>query len=94
MPVLMRYLESYGILLDNAIEASSLSNEKKIIFEVLPVPTFDNSNSVVNITIENSYSNKDVNLDKISEKGFTSKSKDTRVSWIRFMESVKYFEKI
>lgn len=90
----MHFLGFYGILLDNAIEASSLSNEKKIIFEILPVPTFDNSSPVVNITIENSYSNKDVNLDKISEKGFTSKSKDTRFSWIRVMEGIKYLKEI
>lgn len=76
--MLIQFLEFYGVLLDNAIEASSLSREKKIIFEILPVPTFDNSKPAVNITIENSYPNKDVDLNKICDKGVTSKSEDTR----------------
>lgn len=85
--MLTRFLEFYGVLLDNAIEAATLSEEKKIIFEVLPVPTFDNSKPAINIIIENSYSNKDVDLDKICNKGVTSKSDDNRHSWLGFMES-------
>lgn len=35
---------------------------------------FDTSKQIVNIIIENSYSNKDIDINRISEKGFTSKS--------------------
>lgn len=56
-----------GILIDNAIEAATNSLERKIVFEIIPV------SNKVNITLMNSYSNKDVNLDKIYEKGVTSK---------------------
>lgn len=34
---------------------------------------FDTSKQIVNIIIENSYSNKDIDISRISEKGFTSK---------------------
>lgn len=58
-----------GILLDNAIEASSNSEEKVINL------TFrnDTKNKRQLIIIENSYSNKNVNTDKIFEKGITEK---------------------
>ena len=58
-----------GILLDNAIEASSESNEKIINL------TFRNDpkNSRQLIIIENSYSNKNINTEKIFEKGISSK---------------------
>ncbi len=66
-----------GILLDNAIEAAKDSKEKKIILEVMPRLMPDSSKRHINITIENSYSNKDVDLSRISEKGFTSKNDDS-----------------
>lgn len=56
-----------GILIDNAIEAATNSLERKIVFEIIPV------SNKVNITLMNSYSNKDVDLIKIYEKGVTSK---------------------
>lgn len=58
-----------GILIDNAIEAASTTDEKlvKIIFR-------DSSQSNIQIVkIENSYSNKDVDKNKIFEKGITEK---------------------
>ena len=55
---------------------------------------FDTSTQIVDIIIENSYSNKDVDLNRISEKGFTSKERSSRFSWLRFVDSSKYFEKI
>ncbi len=64
-----------GILLDNAIEAAKDSGEKEITFEVCAY----SSNSKVKkhvISVENSYTNKDVNIDRIREKGYTSKSSD------------------
>lgn len=58
-----------GILLDNAIEAASESDEKKlnIIFR-------DDSNNHRNIIqIENTYKNKEVNIDNIFNKGVSGK---------------------
>ncbi len=65
-----------GILLDNAIEASSKSNDKKvnIIF------TKDKHIDRNILIIENTYENKNINLDKIFEKGFTSKNTDDKNS--------------
>ena len=65
-----------GILLDNAIEAAKDSGEKEITFEVCAY----SSNAKVKkhvISVENSYINKDVNIDRIREKGYTSKVSDT-----------------
>lgn len=59
-----------GILIDNAIEASKQCEEKEIIV------TFrkDNKNNQQLFIIENTYTNKDVNIDEIFEKGKTSKN--------------------
>lgn len=65
-----------GILLDNAIEAASSSVAKKVIFEIIPITGFDPARQITHIIIENSYANKDVDIDRICEKGFTSKSED------------------
>ncbi len=64
-----------GILLDNALDASRNSREKEIYFEVKRSPKSSNVRKS-SIILENSYSNKDVNLDRIREKGYTSKSKE------------------
>ena len=58
-----------GILLDNAIEASSETIEKKINI------TFRNSlnTNTQTIIIENSYSNKNIDKNKIFEKGVSEK---------------------
>lgn len=58
-----------GILLDNAIDAASECNEKilNIVFRN------DSKNNRNIILIENTYSDKDVNLDEIFNKGFTGK---------------------
>ena len=58
-----------GILLDNAIEASSACDEKIINL------TFrdDSKNSRQLICIENTYANKDIDTDKIFEKGISEK---------------------
>ncbi len=62
-----------GILLDNAIEASSDSKEKIINI------TFrnDTNNNRQLIIIENSYSNKDINTEEIFKKGITEKENHT-----------------
>lgn len=58
-----------GILIDNAIEAAKQCEEKEIII------TFrkDHKKNKQLFIIENTYTNKDVNIDKIFEKGKTSK---------------------
>ena len=61
-----------GILLDNSIEASSQCNEKEINITIRK----DNKANRQLFTIENTYSNKDVNTDRIFEKGYTSKTED------------------
>ncbi len=62
-----------GILIDNAIEASESSNER--IIDILFRKDFKANKQIV--LVENSYSNKDVNLSKIYEKGLTSKKEHT-----------------
>lgn len=61
-----------GVLLDNAIEASSNSVEKIINIVIRK----DNRTNRSLFIIENTYSNKNVNIDKIFEKGYSSKSKE------------------
>ena len=61
-----------GILLDNAIEASSKCDEKIINISVRK----DNKVDRQIFIIENTYSNKDVNTDRIFEKGYTSKTEN------------------
>lgn len=60
-----------GILLDNAIEASSKCENKviNIMFRK------DKTNKTL-IIIQNTYINKDINIDRIFEKGYTSKKDD------------------
>lgn len=69
-----------GILLDNAIEAASECEEKLINV------TFrkEEKQHRLLVIIENTYKNKDVDLDKIFDKGETSKENNTR---FRIMES-------
>ena len=62
-----------GILLDNAIEAAECSKEKVIYISF----SKDSKNNRNIITIKNSYSNKNVDTDKIFEKGFSEKENHT-----------------
>lgn len=61
-----------GILLDNAIEATSKCENKLIVV------TFrkDSKTGKDLIIIKNTYINKDINIDRIFEKGYTSKGDD------------------
>ena len=61
-----------GILLDNAIEASKECEEKEIIFTIRKDLRLNKQLFIV----ENTYLNKDVNIDEIFEKGKTSKTKE------------------
>lgn len=81
-----------GILLDNAIEAAKLSDEKEIIFEV----TGPSENAKIRksiISIANTYSNKDIDLDRIREKGYTSKTSDTTSHGLGLWEVNKILKK-
>lgn len=60
-----------GILLDNSIEAASECNEKEIYITIRK----DNKANRQLFIIENTYLNKDINTDRIFEKGYTSKTK-------------------
>lgn len=59
-----------GILLDNAIEAASKCTEKEINIIIRK----DNKANRQLFIIENTYSNKDVDTERIFEKGYTSKA--------------------
>ena len=61
-----------GVLLDNAIEASSECDNKKLN---IIIRKDEKANRQLFI-IENTYSNKDVNIDRIFEKGYTSKKSE------------------
>lgn len=58
-----------GILLDNAIEAAKECNDKVINIEIRK----DSKRNRQLLIIENTYSNKDVNIDKIFEKKYSTK---------------------
>ena len=62
-----------GILLDNSIEASKECEEKliKVSFRKEDV-----KHRII-VVIENTYNNKDVNIEKIFDKGFSSKERNT-----------------
>ena len=61
-----------GILLDNSIEASAKCKDKEINIIIRK----DNKANRQLFIIENTYSNKDVNTDRIFEKGYTSKTEE------------------
>lgn len=61
-----------GILLDNAVEASKKCDEKIVNIIIRK----DNKANRQLFIIENTYSNKDVDTDRIFEKGYTSKTEE------------------
>lgn len=62
-----------GILLDNAIEATLECNEKLIDLEIIK----DEAHRRDVIIIKNTYLDKDINIDKIFEKSFSTKPNNT-----------------
>lgn len=62
-----------GILMDNAIEAAS-ECDKKIISVMIRNDAKRNRQLLI---VENTYANKDIDIDKIYEKGYSTKSKNT-----------------
>lgn len=65
------YTRILGVILDNAIEAASECEHKivNITFE------FDKDSQTINCIVENTYVNKNIDLDRIFEKNFTTKSR-------------------
>ena len=63
-----------GILLDNAIEASAECEDKTINVTISKDPRINRQLAIV----QNTYNNKDVDTEKIFEKGYTSKQKDKK----------------
>ena len=62
-----------GILMDNAIEATSECEEK-----IVNVSIRKNSRKHMQLlVIENTYKNKDIDTEKIYEKGYSTKSNNT-----------------
>ena len=78
-----------GILLDNAIEASSKCTEKIINITIRK----DNKVNRQLFIIENTYSNKNVNTDRIFEKGYTSKAEDGKNHGLGLWEVRKILKK-
>lgn len=78
-----------GILLDNAIEASKAANEKHI--HVLFKSEIKNNRVV--ILIENTYLDKNIDLEKIFEKGYTSKSNVCKNHGLGLWEVKKYLNR-
>lgn len=74
-----------GILLDNAIEASNECDEKIINLDFRD----DSKNSRQIIRIENTYKNKDVDTEKIFEKGISSKENHTGLGLWEIRKLVK-----
>ena len=64
-----------GILLDNAIEAASECEEKQVLLMFRDSP----SNNTQIISIENTYNNKDIDVQKIFEKGISGKDKHSGI---------------
>lgn len=79
-----------GILMDNAIEATKECDEKVIN---LIMRTEPNKNRQV-VIIENTYKNKDVDVDMIYEKGFTTKSGNTGLGLWKVREILKRNENL
>ncbi len=61
-----------GILLDNAIEAASICEEKIINIDINDIKP----KKYQIITIENTYSDKNLDISRLSEKGYTSKTEN------------------
>lgn len=79
-----------GILLDNAIEASSECEEK--VINILFRNDFKNSRQI--ISIENTYKDKSINIDKIFDKGVSSKQNHTGLGLWEIRKIIKKYNNI
>lgn len=66
---LYKFSRILGVLVDNAIEEAQLCQDKIVKLSFIR----ENNNNRAVITIKNTYSNKDVNTEKIFEKGLSGK---------------------
>lgn len=78
-----------GILLDNAIEAASQCQNKIIKIEIRDIKP----NKCQILTIENTYLNKDIDISKLSEKGYTTKTDDKENHGIGLWQISKMIKK-
>lgn len=74
-----------GILLDNAIEASQECDKKIINLIIREEPKYNRKV----ISIENTYKNKDINLDEIYQKGFSTKQGNTGLGLWQVRQIIK-----
>lgn len=74
-----------GILLDNAIEATKECEEKIVNFEAIK----DIRENKLIIKIENTYKNKDVDINKIFEKNYTTKEGNTGLGLWKIQDILK-----
>ena len=78
-----------GILLDNAIEAASQCEKKNIKIEIRDIKP----RKCQILTIENTYSNKNIEISRLSEKGYTSKTNDKENHGIGLWQVAKMVKK-
>lgn len=80
-----------GILFDNALEAASKCDKKIVNISFRN----DTSHNRILIIIQNTYKNKDINIDKIFEKGYSSKGniKEKHSHGLGLWEVRKYLKK-
>lgn len=83
------FCRSIGILLDNAIEAAAKCNKKIVNIDMHDIKIKKQQI----ITIENTYSNKDIEISKLSEKGYTTKTEDTASHGIGLWQVSKIIKK-
>ncbi|MBR2241097.1 MAG: GHKL domain-containing protein [Clostridia bacterium] len=78
-----------GILLDNAIEAASKCEEKLVKIEITDIKP----RKCQILTIENTYLDKNIDISKLSEKGYTSKTNDKNSHGIGLWQVSKMIKK-
>ena len=78
-----------GILLDNAIEAASKCNDKKVKIEIRDIK----QRKCQMLVIENTYLDKNIDISRLSEKGYTSKTEDKENHGIGLWQVAKMIKK-
>ena len=78
-----------GILLDNAIEAAAQCEEKVVNIEIHDIK----SRNCQSLVIENTYLDKDIDISRLSEKGYTSKKDDKNSHGIGLWQVSKILKK-
>lgn len=78
-----------GILLDNAIEAASQCDDKTIKIEIRDIKP----RKCQILTIENTYLNKDIEISRLYEKGYTTKTEDKENHGIGLWQISKMLKK-